>query len=280
MKFKILLSALLAVALVPGFAMATSIVSLTGSADCDGWSASAEIHFGSVDRDAVMDYTVTLTKLDTGEITEQTGSEVLGFFEWQTVTYEYSGMWTDLCGNFKVMGTFVMSGTDLHYEATFMDAFECICDEPDGCFRTPGYWKTHPDDPAWPADGFAIGGVHYSNSDLIAIMEMPVKGDATIILAHHLIAAKLNVLAGENVDELNDAISAGDDLLVMYPLGSKPGNPGKSDVLAVKDILEGYNEIGCDDEDDDEMYEMELMDKSAFVDEQTTSWGSLKSQYR
>jgi len=197
------------------------------------------------------------------------------------VTYDYSGTWADLCGNYKVMGTFVMSGTDLHDEATFMAIFTCNCDEPHGCFRTPGYWKTHPEDPAWPTDGFAIGGVHYTNSELIAIMERPVKGDATVILAHHLIAAKLNVLAGEDdIDEFNDAIAAGDDLLVTYPLGSKPGKPAKTEILAVKDTLVGYNEIGCEDDDEVMPVGMDLMDKADFVDEQTTSWGSLKSQYR
>ena len=279
MKFKILLSALLVTALVPGLAMATHVVELTGDATCYGWTATAEVFFGSVDRDAMIDYTVTLTNLDTGEITEHTGSEALGFFEWTTVSYEYSGVWTDLCGNFKVLGTFVMSGTDLYQEVTFTDEFVCICDEPEGCFRTPGYWKNHPDDPAWPTDGFAIGGIHYSNSELIAIMERPVKDGPTIILAHHLIAAKLNVLAGEdNIDELNDAIVAGDDLLMMYPLGTSLKGEDKESVLAVKDILEGYNELGCDDED--EVYEMDLLDKAGVYDEETTSWGSLKSQYR
>jgi hypothetical protein len=279
MKIKFLLSVLLATLLVPGLAMATSLFELTGMADCDGWSASAKVHFGSIDREAVLDYTVTLTNLDTGAMETQTGSEAVGFYEWEFRTYEYSGSFADLCGNYKVQVHFVLSGIDLMDEADFMAEFLCECDEPDGCFRTPGYWKTHPEDPAWPADGFAIGGVAYGNSDLIAIMERPVKGDATVILAHHLIAAKLNVLAGEDVPEFNDAIAAGDDLLAMYPLGSRPSGDAKSEILGVKDTLVGYNEIGCDD-DDDGAYSVDPMDKADFVDETTTSWGSLKSQYR
>ena len=55
-------------------------------------------------------------------------------------------------------------------------------------------------------DGFAIGGVHYTNAELIHIMQTPVGGDATIILAYHLIAAKLNVLNGSD-DSINGAIA-------------------------------------------------------------------------
>ena len=272
MKRTFLLTALLVVTMVPGLAWACSIVDFSGRADCYGWSATATVHFGSIDRNAVMNYTVTLTNVDTAEVVDvQTGSQNLGFVEWATISFDYGGTWADLCGNFKVTGLFVMTGIDLYQEASFMTTFTCICDEPpDGCFNTPGYWKTHPEDPTWPAVGFAIGGVFYTNAELIAIMEMSIRGDATIPLASHLIAAKLNVMGGAGDADYFAAIAEADDLLVMYPLGSKPKGDAKEEINAVKDFLVLYNELGCDG----------VLMKAMPVQEETTSWGSLKSLYR
>ena len=277
MKTRFAIAILLTFLMIPGLAWATNIIELVGDADCYGWSATATVHFGSVDRNAMLDYTVTLMDVDMGATVDvQTGTEDLGFVAGETLTFDYGGTWSDLCGNFKVTGLFVMTGDDLYDEASFMTMFTCYCDEPDGCFRTPGYWKNHPEDPAWPDDGFAIGGVHYSNAELIAIMEQPVRGDATVILAHHLIAAKLNALAGEDDPDFMAAIDDGDAMLTMYPLGSKPGDPEKKDVLAAKDALVAYNELGCDD--DDTFDKMDL--GKDLPDEDRSSWGDLKSQYR
>ena len=109
-------------------------------------------------------------------------------------------------------------------------------------------------------------------------MERPVKGDATVILAHHLIAAKLNALAGEDGADFAAAIADGDAMLTMYPLGSKPKDPEKQDVLDAKDVLVGYNELCCGDDDDMDM-DMFGVEK-ALPDEDTSSWGDLKSIYR
>jgi hypothetical protein len=62
------------------------------------------------------------------------------------------------------------------------------------CYYTIGYWKNHPD--AWPANEITLGGVTYTKSQAIAILKTPPKGDASIILARQLIAAKLNNMDG------------------------------------------------------------------------------------
>src|SRR5207248_632359 len=53
-----------------------------------------------------------------------------------------------------------------------------------GCTGTPGYWKNHPS--AWPVTSLTIGGVTYSQGDLMAIYALPVTGDDSINLAHQL----------------------------------------------------------------------------------------------
>ena len=114
-----------------------------------------------------------------------------------------------------------------------------------GCHYTPGYWKNHAE--AWPTTSLMFGGVVYNQTQLIEILSRPVRGDATIILAHHVIAAILN---GDNGAALptNGCIGQGIDLLNMYPIGSNPSDPARQEILDVKDLLCAYNEMvmpGC-----------------------------------
>jgi hypothetical protein len=64
------------------------------------------------------------------------------------------------------------------------------------CPLTQGFWKNHPN--AW--DGvteLTIGGQTYTKDELITILETPPSGgDASLILAHQLIAAEVNVDTG------------------------------------------------------------------------------------
>jgi len=64
---------------------------------------------------------------------------------------------------------------------------------PPGC-GTPGFWKNHPD--AWPVEEITIGGMTYTKADAIGLMDAPEKGDKTYSMFRALVAAKLNVLAG------------------------------------------------------------------------------------
>ena len=87
----------------------------------------------------------------------------------------------------------------------------------DGC--TPGYWKNHPE--AWPVEVITIGGVDYSKAEAIGYMEDPVKGDKTFTMFPALVAAKLNVMAGNDDSCIADTIAAADDWMATYgPVGS------------------------------------------------------------
>lgn len=63
-----------------------------------------------------------------------------------------------------------------------------------GCTRSMGYWKNHIT--AWPVISLELGGIQYAQSELLAILKLPVRGNGIVSLAHQLIAAKLNILAG------------------------------------------------------------------------------------
>jgi cell division septation protein DedD len=121
------------------------------------------------------------------------------------------------------------------------------------CTYTQGYWKNHPE--AWPVDVIAIGGATYSKEEAIAILETPPKGDATYILAHQLIAAKLNVLNGADGSAVTDPIAAADGWLAAHPLGINPSKPEREEGIQRAETLTDFNEgrIGpghCNDAED------------------------------
>jgi hypothetical protein len=122
---------------------------------------------------------------------------------------------------------------------------------PTGCTFTQGYWKNHPE--AWPVSSITIGGVTYTQAQAIAILQTSPEGDATYILAHQLIAAKLNVLNGANGSVVASTISDADTFLSTHPLGSNPSNPDRAYAIQLAMTLDDYNMglIGpghCDEE--------------------------------
>jgi hypothetical protein len=84
---------------------------------------------------------------------------------------------------------------------------------------TPGYWKNHPD--AWPVEEITIGGVTYTRSQAIGIMRRPERGDKTYTMFRALVAAKLNVAAGNESSCIEDTIEAADEWMAEHgPAGS------------------------------------------------------------
>jgi len=126
-----------------------------------------------------------------------------------------------------------------------------------------------------------VGCQEYTKNELLHIFDYPTKGDITVILFHHLVAAKLNVLSGSD-DYIQDAIDAGDQFLCDHPLLSMPTGELKDEGEYIKDELADYNEIECDDEDDDfDMLKIDgatSIEKSAATEEST--WGSIKKKHQ
>lgn len=273
LKFCVLMTVLV----LPGLALATGLTGLTGTADCDGFTAEAETRWGSA-LTATLDFTATLTDETGTEVAHVTATEVLttpGMGLYKTAWFMQT--WgLELCGTYTATVTVRMeavSQSDGRVEITtdaFSATFVCECPT-DACNYTPGYWKNHEEN--WPVTSLTLGGTTYNQAQLLAIMDCPVRGDATIILAYHLIAAKLNVLNGSD-PSINPAIAQADALLLQYPLKSKPNGAARDMILDVKNQLAGYNELGCPGEDmgDDG-------DKD-FGAETPSSWGELKANYR
>ena len=88
------------------------------------------------------------------------------------------------------------------------------------CPLTQGFWKNHPN--AWvdengvPITSLTIGGQTYTQMQLLTILETPPSGgDASLILAHQLIAAELNVKTGSvfSGNTIDSTITAADTLV-------------------------------------------------------------------
>lgn len=132
------------------------------------------------------------------------------------------------------------------FKGKIVDMLDCF-EEPEeevACTLTQGYWKNHPED--WSQTTLDLGGAAYSHADAMAILQAPSEGDASLILAHQLIAAKLNILVGGVSDEsiaaaLGDAdawLAANADGDGSLPFGVSPDS---AEASALASILDSFN---------------------------------------
>jgi hypothetical protein len=149
----------------------------------------------------------------------------------------------------------------------------------DGCSRSPGYWKTHPeawpetredidctpdgDYECWPGDDYdeylLIGGEYHDKEDLqdYLLNMKPKKGNKMVILVRALIAARLNqasrvdsrCLKADNYSWTDDNVPAmADDWIGMnggiygYVKHWNDNNPsGLDDAELLYETLDDYN---------------------------------------
>ena len=105
---------------------------------------------------------------------------------------------------------------------------------------TLGYWKNHPSD--WPANcDLALPG-STTNPGVFAmnVLEAPVKGDKTVALGKQLIAAKLNVCAGNESACVTQTITDAMEWLNLYgPVFNKQTSWHGGDIH--QEVLDDYN---------------------------------------
>lgn len=239
------------------------------SADCDGWRDT--YWFGYAERDVFTTAVVTLHRLNpsTGlyEADETTTDSDVSLFPDQD--YELAGAWghalngtfrATLALNFRVE---FPNGTIWQQDYT-NEAGPFTCSVPGGPPRTPGFWKTHPE--AWPVSSLVIGTQTYTQACLMSILQTPTHGDPRIVLVHHLIAAKLNLLPNSNPElggndpstvtgapnansTVADTIAAADQNLAPTTIncasgalsGSSPRAAARAYTISLKDALDAFN---------------------------------------
>jgi hypothetical protein len=109
------------------------------------------------------------------------------------------------------------------------------------CVRSQGYWKNHPDQ--WPVTQLLLGNNVYDQEQLLSILHQPVRGNGLVLLAHQLIAAKLNIANGADGSCIEQTLADADALigdLLVPPVGTGYLRP--RDVSALSDTLDNYNE--------------------------------------
>ncbi len=135
------------------------------------------------------------------------------------------------------------------------------------CTYTQGYWKNHFE--AWPVISLTLGSVNYTSAELLAIFNQPAGGNKLIILAHQLIAAKLNLANGADPSAAAATIAAADAIigaLVVPPIGGDnlPNNPAVDQANLLDDFNNGLIGPG----------------HCGTVPASAATWGQVKSLYR
>jgi hypothetical protein len=120
-----------------------------------------------------------------------------------------------------------------------------------GCPTGQGYWKNHTE--VWPVTELVLGGQTYTQLELIGILNLPVAGDASINLAHQLIAAKLNVVNGTDATAISSVLAQADALLATFPgkvpYGIAPSSTEGQGMVSIGGVLDIFNNggltVGC-----------------------------------
>jgi hypothetical protein len=113
---------------------------------------------------------------------------------------------------------------------------------PSVCVVTPGIWKTTYKN-RWPVESITVAGVTYTREEAIRIMSTSPKYDMTYQLFAQVVAAKLNVLAGNPSSCIDAGIETAETWLMTYPLGSGVilNSPAWRSIMFIFKDLDNYN---------------------------------------
>jgi YVTN family beta-propeller protein len=111
------------------------------------------------------------------------------------------------------------------------------------CPLVHGLWKNRHD--SWPVTSLTLGSHTYTQAELLTLFDTPPRGDASVILAHQVIAAKMNIANGSNPAPIRSAIADADKLLSQF-FGKLPYNVGTSSAIGQQlvndaNVLDRYN---------------------------------------
>ena len=90
-----------------------------------------------------------------------------------------------------------------------------------------------------------LGSQTYTQAELLTILNTPSTGDASLILAKQLIAAKLNIANGSDPTPISSTIADADSLLSMFsgklPYNVKPSTAIGQMMVNDANTLDQYN---------------------------------------
>ena len=112
------------------------------------------------------------------------------------------------------------------------------------CPEGLGFWKNHPE--LWPVSSLTLGSQAYAQAELLTLLTSPVAGDASVLLARQLIAAKLNIANGSDPTPIAGTIADADGLLSGFagklPDGVAPSSVTGGAMVHDASILASFND--------------------------------------
>src|SRR3989442_220313 len=112
------------------------------------------------------------------------------------------------------------------------------------CPEGLGFWKNHPE--LWSVSSLTLGSQAYAQAELLTLLTTPVRGDASVLLAHQLIAAKLNIANGSDPTPIAGTIADADGLLSGFagklPYGVAPSSVTGRAMVHDASILARFND--------------------------------------
>lgn len=246
-----LTSALVIMLVLPGLATAVTLDSLSGTADCNSWSADLTISFRMFAMMGRVEYTVILRDADGTEVERFEYGDFIAIPEAQSATFTYGGDWAATPD-----GTYTVSGEFFVYDVfgdgynvtsdTFNAELACgsAVDDPDPgeiCLNRSPFWAANPGQ--WPVDHLELGGRTVAQDQLLTILNMR-NGRPLALMIRELIAAKLNLASGGS-DDIMPVIAKADALLMRNPSGRR--NIGRTfrQAMVLRQALFRYNRRGC-----------------------------------
>jgi hypothetical protein len=109
----------------------------------------------------------------------------------------------------------------------------------DNCTHSMTYWKDHPEE--WPVEQLTVGGVDYSKTQILQLLELPPSDYYLIDLAQQLSTAWLNVSKGADPKHIETALDAANDWFLGHPMGSQVDEAEVIPLIDLADSLESYN---------------------------------------
>jgi len=248
-KYFAVLGIALAVLLSAMPAMANTLTGASATADCSGYTLTVNAEHLIPGAHYTIDYTFTLTC--NGTPTTVPGSiafTATGTTATETVTVSWPS--SPLATNCTATGkaTLTSSGSTVTIVINGASSSPLTCGGT-GCPATIGFWKNqakHPFPDSVQASGLTIGGVNYSASDLLTILNNN-GGNAVAILGKQLVGALLNLAAGAKHNTTADgAITTAETLLQANSLNLLTSDVDPSTslgqaLLGPANVLDGYN---------------------------------------
>lgn len=299
----LLLTLLLAVAM-PASAQITEFRAFDGSADCNGWSVEATVHYWEGAMMVRLEYAVVLSDADGTEVERSEYAEWISFAAGQTVEMPLSGSWTAEPGaDWQVRGDFILidivpdleNRDEVFFEATL----DCGTGPGDGvdpeaprCSYPPGWYRNHPEE--WPVYELELAGELCDENTIMQLLKRRNRGLIPVILARQVIAAKFNLMNNPR-DDVAAAVEAADAWLKEHSpfqrfsrkyLRSRAIRRDRRVVGSLIGPIVMYNHSGCVDAPAhpaamaDALADVDKLFADDPVAEEDVSFGAVKAMYR